>query len=371
MPRLDREIRLMRSTIITSLLTLAAWTATTAAYAQEPPAPKVDAPAAAPPAPARPPAAILNQPLATVNGEVITRGDLVNFLSRYQIPQGSEQQIYHDAMETLVNTRLVNQFLARQKITVSDQKVADQIAVLEKQLKQDGSDMASELLRSNMSMADVQKEIASRVRWIDFVESKATDAELQRFVAAHKDLFSGTQVKASHILVKVEPKASATDKEKVRQKLLQLKSDIEANKVSFAEAANKNSEDPANSEGAGGDVGFFTRNSGFIEEFADAAFALPKGSISGVVETPYGLHLIQVTDRKEGNPFDFEQNKPFVKQMYAADLQKTILTAERKAAKVDVKPMPTDLFPPAPTAPAAPTAPPAPAAGAAKKDAGK
>jgi parvulin-like peptidyl-prolyl isomerase len=358
----------MRLTIITRLLALAAWTATTAAYAQEPPAPKAAAPATAP-ATARPPAAILNQSQATVNGEVITRGDLINLLIRYQLPVGSEQQIYHDAMETLVNTRLVNQFLARQKITVSDQKVADQVAILEKQLKQDGSDMASELLRSNMSMADVQKEIGNRVRWVDFLESKATDAELQRFVATHKDLFSGTQVKASHILVKVEPKAPAADKEKVRQKLLQLKSDIEANKVSFAEAANKNSEDPANSEGAGGDVGFFKRSTGFIEEFADAAFALPKGSISGVVETPYGLHLIQVTDRKEGNPFDFEQNKPFVKQMYAADLQKTILTAERKSAKVDVKPMPTDLFPPAPTAPAA--TPPAAPVGAAKKDAGK
>ena len=55
-----------------------------------------------------------------------------------------------------------------------------------------------------------------------------------------------------------------------------------------------------------------------------------------------------MTDRKEGTPIDFEQNKPLVKQLYAADLQKNLLAAERKKAKIDIKPMPADLFPPAP-----------------------
>ena len=66
----------------------------------------------------------------------------------------------------------------------------------------------------------------------------------------------------------------------------------------------------------------------------------------------HGLHLILVTDRKEGNPIDFEQQKPYILQIYAADLQKQILTAERKNAEqkhsIEIKPMPPDLFPPAP-----------------------
>ena len=43
---------------------------------------------------------------------------------------------------------------------------------------------------------------------------------------------------------------------------------------------------------------------------------------------------------------DFEQNRPYILQFYAADLQKNVLAAERKTAKIDVKPMPRDLFPP-------------------------
>ena len=94
-----------------------------------------------------------------------------------------------------------------------------------------------------------------------------------------------------------------------------------------------------------------------IEEFAIPAFALKKGDISDPVETPYGYHLITVTDRKEGMPIDFEQNKPLVKRVFETELQKTLLTAERKAAKVEIKPMPADLFQTAPAGTPVPASP--------------
>lgn len=303
--------------------------------------------------------AILNQVLATANGEAITRGELINFLSNYQIPPGEEATAYKDAVETLINTHLINQFLVRQRIPVPEEKVAQAIDTLKKQLTQDGKDLATEILRTGMSMDDVKKEYATRIRWVEYVNARATDAELKKFAATHKDLFGGTQVKASHILLKVDPKAAPADKEKARQKLVALQDEIKAGKTTFAAAANKFSADPANSEGAGGDVGYFTLSSGFIEEFATAAFALKKGEVSDPVETPYGLHLILATDRKEGNPFDFEQNKPFVKQMYSAELQKQLLQSQRKVAKIEIKPMPSDLFPPTPTPAAAPASAPA------------
>jgi peptidyl-prolyl cis-trans isomerase C len=372
---IDRENRSMRARARNGLAALAAVMSavvTAPGASAQAPAPPATRPAGAPAAnaPRRPTAAELKQPVATVNGEPITKGELIRFLSNYQIEPGTEQQAYQDSVESLANTHLVNQFLNRQRVQVPDEKVTQAIASLEKQLKADGTDLASEILRTGMSMDEVRSEYANRLRWFEFVNTRATDAELKKFAATHKDLFNGTQVKASHILAKVEPTASAAEKEKARQKLTDLKKTILAGKMTFAEAANKFSEDPANVDGAGGDVGYFTLNSGIIEDFAKAAFAMKKGEISDPVETPYGYHLIQVTDRKEGNPFDYEQNKPFVKQMYAAELMKTVLSAERKRAKIDVKPMPPDLFPPAPAqtpAPApAPGQAPAPAAGTAK-----
>lgn len=326
--------------------------ATLTTHAQAPAA-KEAAPGASAPAPAPAPASRvsptkLTETLATVNGEKITRGELLDFLSRYEIPPENEEQIYSDAMETLVNMKLVSQFLTRQNIKVSEDRVTEAVNQLEKQLKADGSSLAQALVDSNKSMKEVRDEYANRIRWIDYVKLRGTDAELKKYAESHKDLLSGTQLRASHILRKVEPTTTAAEKEQIKQKLIALKKDIEAKKITFAEAANKNSEDPANSENGGGDIGFFGLNSGIVEEFGNAAFALKPGQISDPVETPYGFHLILVTDRQEKPKIDFEQNKPSILNAYAAELQKDLLIAQHKAAKIEIKPMPNDLFVKAP-----------------------
>jgi len=284
--------------------------------------------------------------VATVNGDTITKGELINFLSRYPIPAAENRELqYRDAVESLINTKLVTQFLDRQNIAVPPARVDEEVARLEQQLKSEGQDLATALLENNLAMADIRKELENRIRWSEYVKSKATDAELRRYASANRDLFNGTQVRASHILLKVDPDAPEEEKEKVRQKLLEIKKRIDTNEMTFAEAANKYSEDPANAGGAGGDLDYFTLNSGFITEFTDVAFKLKKGSISDPVETPYGFHLIQVTDRKEGQPIDFERNKPLILNVYAGELQKELLTEARKTAKIEIKPMPKDLFP--------------------------
>ena len=199
-------------------------------------------------------------------------------------------------------------------------------------------------------MEDVRRQVVSD----EYVKLRATEAELKKFVANHKDLVNSTLIKARHIYLSVPVDATAADKEKIRQQLLAIKQDIADKKTSFAAAANKFSQDPANAENSGGDVGYFGLQTGIIPAFADAAFALKPGEISDPVETIHGFHLIEVTDRKEGNPVDFEKQKQEIFQLYQADLQKQILAAERKSAEekhaIDIQPMPADLFPSTPSA---------------------
>jgi parvulin-like peptidyl-prolyl isomerase len=288
---------------------------------------------------------------ALTNGsqtDKITKGDLVTFLSHYPPPRTEDREtIYREGIEHLVNTKLLMQFLARQKIPVTPEKVQEEIEKLRAQLKTaDNQDLDAALKQSGVALDDIKKTFEERLRWSEYVKARSTDAALRKYVADNRDLFSGTQIRASHIMLKVDPGASEADKEKVKQKLLGIKNDIEQHKLTFAEAANKYSEDPANAGGAGGDLDYFSLNTGFVEEFTSAAFKLRKGTISDVVETPFGYHLIQVTDRKEGQPVDFEKNKPYIAQAYGGELQKIIVAAERKNAKVDIKPIPKDLFPP-------------------------
>jgi peptidyl-prolyl cis-trans isomerase C len=331
------------------------------AGAQAPPSTKAGNPAG--PAtkaamPPRPP--ILDKVLATVNGKPILGEDLIRFFNSMGIPQNEtdEQKIYENGMDHLINSELIKQYLQKQKpLEPSEKELNAEWGEFEKKFKDEGQDVNVVLASHGVSGALVREEMKNNIRWKKYIEAVSTDDNLKKFVAANKDYFNKTQVKASHIVLLVPPEASAADKEKTKQKLAAIKRDIDSGKISFADAANKHSEDGANKTSPnGGDIGYFPRRA-YTPEFTDAAFALPKGKVSDPVESPYGYHLILVTDRKEGPPIDFEAQKLHIRNEYAGDLSERIVKAEQKTAKIKLEPMPADLFPKAPAQP--PTTPPA------------
>jgi peptidyl-prolyl cis-trans isomerase C len=331
------------------------------AGAQAPPSTKAGNPAGPATKAAMPPRpAILDQVLGTVNGKSITREDLIRFFNAVGIPQNEtdEQRIYEIGMENLVNHELVKQYLQKQKaLEIPEKDLNAEYADTEKKFKDQGQDMNVYLASQGMTVARAKEDMKDMLRWKKYIEAVSSDLNLKKFVADNKDHFNKTQVKASHIVLNVPPDTAPADKEKIKQKLVAIKRDIDSGKITFADAANRYSEDDRNKTSPnGGDQGYFPRR-GVIEEFAAAAFALPKGKVSDPVDTPFGYHLILVTDRKEGPPIDFEAKKPDIRSEYAADLSERIVKAELKTAKIKVEPMPADLFPKAP--PQQPTTPPA------------
>ncbi len=112
------------------------------------------------------------------------------------------------------------------------------------------------------------------------------------------------KIKARHILVKVKPDADNKTKEKALVKIKKAQARIK--KESFASVAQKISEGPSAKKG--GNLGYFGVGA-MVKPFSEAAFALKKGEVSEVVETPFGYHLIKVEDFKKPISREFEAVK--------------------------------------------------------------
>ena len=62
----------------------------------------------------------------------------------------------------------------------------------------------------------------------------------------------------------------------------------------------------------GGDLGFFAKEE-MVEPFSKAAFSMKPNTISGIVKTPYGYHIIMVTDRQKAGVEPFDKVKDEIK----------------------------------------------------------
>ncbi len=114
--------------------------------------------------------------------------------------------------------------------------------------------------------------------------------------------------RASHILIKAEKSASAAERAKAKATAETLLAEVRKNPAQFAELARKNSQDPG-SAAKGGDLDFFGRGA-MVKPFEDAAFGLKTGEISGVVESDFGYHIIQVTGARGGDKRSFDAVRP-------------------------------------------------------------
>ncbi|CAN5153605.1 peptidylprolyl isomerase SurA [soil metagenome] len=101
-----------------------------------------------------------------------------------------------------------------------------------------------------------------------------------------------TQTHARHVLLRPSAQLSA---EVAARRLAEFKRLIESGKLTFEQVARENSEDGSAAEG--GDLGWASPG-GFVPEFEDAMNGLPINGISAPTPSRYGIHLIQVLERR-------------------------------------------------------------------------
>jgi peptidyl-prolyl cis-trans isomerase C len=296
--------------------------------------PAVQKPAAATPAPTT--AAPASTPAATdagsdlvvvrVSGEPITENQVLSAmssLSRQKIVPPDPQQprnvvIFNGAIENLTMATLLKKQAHDQNIVADKAMVDQQMQVFaqrfaspeefQKALSAQG--LTQDLLRKNvetsMSMQQVLNEAVKNV-------PEATDADVQKFYDDNPDKFPvPEQAHAAHILLLADPKGTDEQKAEVKKKLEGIRADIEAAKITFADAAKQFSQDKG-SASSGGDLGFFPRGE-MVKPFEDAAFSGKPGTLSPIIESQYGYHIIQTLEVKPAGKASLEEAKASIKQ---------------------------------------------------------
>ena len=136
-------------------------------------------------------------------------------------------------------------------------------------------------------------------------EIKVSEEDLRKYYTENEKRYTTPEERrASHILVKADKDMPAAERDKAKAKAEALLAQVRNAPASLPELARKNSDDPGSGE-KGGDLGFFSRGA-MVKPFEDTVFSLKKGEISGLVQTDFGYHIIQVTDVRGGDKRSFE-----------------------------------------------------------------
>jgi peptidyl-prolyl cis-trans isomerase D len=117
------------------------------------------------------------------------------------------------------------------------------------------------------------------------------------------------RVHVEHILLMTVGKTDA-EVEEIRKKPEDLLKQAKKG-GNFEDLAKKNSEDPGTKD-KGGDLGWIVQGQ-TVAEFEKAAFSLPKGSISDLVKTQYGFHIIKVLDKETAHTKTFDEVKDSIR----------------------------------------------------------
>jgi peptidyl-prolyl cis-trans isomerase C len=311
--------------------------------------PAQGSPAAPPTAPpAKPVPAQLPEVLARVNGEDVKKADLDRLVKNMEmsanqpIPADRRDEVLRKALDQLVTYTVLTQETRARKVTVTDAEIDGNLKQMQSQFP-NTQEFNKALAARGMTLEKLRSDARIDMSINKMLEAEVsttpapTDAQAREFYDKNPDKFKQDEaIRASHILIPADEKADEATKKKARAEADEVLKELKAG-GDFAELAKKHSKD--SSAAQGGDLNFFPKGQ-MVPAFDQAAWALKPGEISDVVTTPFGYHIIKVTDRRPASTVPFETVSPRIKE-YLGQQQKqeraqAFIASLKQKAKIEV-----------------------------------
>ena len=169
--------------------------------------------------------------------------------------------------------------------------------------------MLEEAAKSGISASDEEEIIGALLDQKVHIE-EADEAACRAFYADNPASFQqGEMAAASHILFSIKDDTSAS---LIKAKAEGILAQVQENPTHFAALAREHSTCPSGQEG--GSLGQFGRGQ-MVPEFETAVFSTAPGEIAPeLIETQFGYHIIQVTERTGGDLVSFDEVKERLKE---------------------------------------------------------
>lgn len=211
----------------------------------------------------------------------------------------TKEQLYEEmkatsGYETLDS--MVGRMLLKDTYPATDKQIETELEAFKERVGGD-EEYKNYLESNNLTEKTFKEDIRYSISFNNALADDAglTEETLNAFVEENKDKLN--QISASHILVKTKEEA-----EKVLEELTAG--------MTFEDAAKEYSTD--GSAQLGGSLGFFGKGE-MVPVFEEAAYALEKGEVSGIVESDFGFHIIRLDDTKT---LTLEKDKGEIEYMF-------------------------------------------------------
>lgn len=286
-----------------------------------------------------------------VNGETISYQRFQGFYIEYRNSKGIAVGARGDQLELLKKTRqeamdlmieqaLVGQAAEAAGVEAPDEEIDRSIAELRSifdsengyQIKLKDEGFNDETFREHMARMYKAKLYLDEIR---MGASEVSDADLERYYRENENrLTLPEQVRVRHILLTWKPMGTKDDRGVIRQQMPPILARAREGE-DFAALAREFSDDYATKQ-LGGDTGFFKRGD-MAPAFEAVAFSLQPGEISEPVETPFGVHIIRLEERRKEELLALDDVRDQLREHVRNEQAEAAVTAEIDKLKANAE----------------------------------
>lgn len=267
--------------------------------------------------------------VARVNGRPITEAQVEFLRISRGITEADASAARASLIETLIDSELIREFLSKKRVVVAEADLVNRKARFIDQWKTFGYDLPEQVKAWGLPEAVWVADISLPLQWYVYSKSQITDAAIQAEYARDPKRWNGTRLRARQLVIRwPERKPDAA----TREKIAGIARRVAAGELTFTDAIAQHSESPTATKG--GDVGWFGWRGRLPAAVSTAAYAQKVGEVGPPVESPVGIHLIEVTEVRPGE-LSVEDARPEIFDELSQRMWNEVVTTGRDTAMIE------------------------------------